>query len=253
MQTPLRDLSTAIQKQFRMKYAALAYSPRGPPPYSHSIVPGGLLVTSYTTRFTPLTSLMIRVAVSPRNFMSKEHAVMPSHAHEWTLNKGLASVAEASEHGWNLHQFLDAFSLFLGRVPSNVWVQAEYEFLELIECDRRVCVATLEFVENYHDPLCEDEWHSNIGDVFPTIYQTFTPQPRAEFLVATPLATPVDSFGMLLRLRIATLPENDDAGRIWSEEIFPTMMAIQARVGGEDLRGLGDFAHPRDRRFWKVP
>ena len=40
-------------------------------PYSHSIVPGGLLVTSYTTRFTPFTSLMIRVAVSPRNFMSK--------------------------------------------------------------------------------------------------------------------------------------------------------------------------------------
>jgi hypothetical protein len=39
-------------------------------PYSHSIVPGGLLVTSYTTRFTPFTSLMIRVAVSPRNFMS---------------------------------------------------------------------------------------------------------------------------------------------------------------------------------------
>ena len=40
-------------------------------PHSHSIVPGGLLVTSYTTRFTPFTSLMIRVAVSPRNFMSK--------------------------------------------------------------------------------------------------------------------------------------------------------------------------------------
>ncbi|MGY3501333.1 hypothetical protein ACVI1I_000939 [Bradyrhizobium sp. USDA 4459] len=39
-------------------------------PYSHSIVPGGLLVTSYTTRFTPFTSLMMRVAVSPRNFMS---------------------------------------------------------------------------------------------------------------------------------------------------------------------------------------
>ncbi|MET4272142.1 hypothetical protein ABIB68_000494 [Bradyrhizobium sp. F1.2.2] len=38
--------------------------------YSHSIVPGGLLVTSYTTRFTPFTSLMMRVAVSPRNFMS---------------------------------------------------------------------------------------------------------------------------------------------------------------------------------------
>lgn len=38
--------------------------------HSHSIVPGGLLVTSYTTRFTPFTSLMMRVAVSPRNFIS---------------------------------------------------------------------------------------------------------------------------------------------------------------------------------------
>ena len=39
-------------------------------PHSHSIVPGGFDVMSYTTRLTPLTSLMIRVAVSPRNFMS---------------------------------------------------------------------------------------------------------------------------------------------------------------------------------------
>jgi hypothetical protein len=29
---------------------------------THSIVPGGLLVTSYTTRLTPFTSLMMRVA-----------------------------------------------------------------------------------------------------------------------------------------------------------------------------------------------
>src|SRR5438093_62821 len=49
-------------------------------PYSHSIVPDGLLVASYTTPFTPFTSLMIRVAVSPRNFMSKgrKSAIMPS-------------------------------------------------------------------------------------------------------------------------------------------------------------------------------
>ncbi|MGY4418079.1 hypothetical protein ACVWY2_000504 [Bradyrhizobium sp. JR6.1] len=40
------------------------------PHYSHSIVPGGFDVTSYTTRFTPFTSLMMRVAVSPKNFMS---------------------------------------------------------------------------------------------------------------------------------------------------------------------------------------
>ena len=30
-------------------------------PYSHSIVAGGLLLMSYTTRFTPFTSLMMRV------------------------------------------------------------------------------------------------------------------------------------------------------------------------------------------------
>jgi|GEM_PF-3901695 len=39
--------------------------------HSHSIVPGGLLVTSYTTRLTPFTSLMMRVAARPRKFMSK--------------------------------------------------------------------------------------------------------------------------------------------------------------------------------------
>ena len=49
-------------------------------PHSHSIVPGGLLVTSYTTRLTPCTSLMIRVAARPKNAMSngKKSAVMPS-------------------------------------------------------------------------------------------------------------------------------------------------------------------------------
>ena len=36
------------------------------PRHSHSIVPGGFDVTSYTTRLTPLTSLMMRVALSPR-------------------------------------------------------------------------------------------------------------------------------------------------------------------------------------------
>jgi len=33
--------------------------------YSHSIVAGGLLLTSYTTRFTPRTLLMIRVLILP--------------------------------------------------------------------------------------------------------------------------------------------------------------------------------------------
>src|SRR5208337_550337 len=34
-------------------------------PHSHSIAHAGLPVTSHTTRFTPLTSLMMRVAVAP--------------------------------------------------------------------------------------------------------------------------------------------------------------------------------------------
>ncbi len=32
-------------------------------PHSHSIVPGGLLVMSYTTRFTPFTSLTMRLEI----------------------------------------------------------------------------------------------------------------------------------------------------------------------------------------------
>ena len=49
-------------------------------PHSHSIVPGGFDVTSYTTRLIPRTSLMIRVATFPRKPMSKgkKSAVMPS-------------------------------------------------------------------------------------------------------------------------------------------------------------------------------
>ena len=39
-------------------------------PHSHSIVPGGLLVTSYVTRLIPRTSLMMRLATRPRNAMS---------------------------------------------------------------------------------------------------------------------------------------------------------------------------------------
>ncbi len=33
-------------------------------PYSHSIVPGGLEVMSYTTRLTPLTSLTMRLEIA---------------------------------------------------------------------------------------------------------------------------------------------------------------------------------------------
>jgi hypothetical protein len=42
-----------------------------PPAHSHSIVPGGLLVTSYTTRLMPFTSLMMRVATRARKACSK--------------------------------------------------------------------------------------------------------------------------------------------------------------------------------------
>lgn len=48
--------------------------------YSHSMVAGGLLVTSYTTRFTPSTSLTIRLAVRPSRSAGKgyQSAVMKS-------------------------------------------------------------------------------------------------------------------------------------------------------------------------------
>jgi hypothetical protein len=38
--------------------------------HSHSIVPGGLLVMSYVTRFTPRTSFTMRFATPVRNAMS---------------------------------------------------------------------------------------------------------------------------------------------------------------------------------------
>src|SRR5258708_19474192 len=62
----MRDLSTAIAEttSHLIRHANLLY-PALLSPYSHSIVPGGLDVTSYTTRLTPSTSLMIRVAVTP--------------------------------------------------------------------------------------------------------------------------------------------------------------------------------------------
>jgi len=48
--------------------------------YSHSMVPGGLEVISYTTRLIPRTSFIIRLAVLPKNFISKgkKSAVIPS-------------------------------------------------------------------------------------------------------------------------------------------------------------------------------
>ena len=48
--------------------------------YSHSIVAGGLELTSYATRFTPRTSLMMRFEILPRTSggNGNQSAVMPS-------------------------------------------------------------------------------------------------------------------------------------------------------------------------------
>ena len=48
--------------------------------YSHSIVPGGLEETSYTTRFTPRTSLMMReeASASKSGGRRAQSAVIPS-------------------------------------------------------------------------------------------------------------------------------------------------------------------------------
>ena len=48
--------------------------------YSHSMVAGGLLVMSYTTRFTPGTSLTIRLLTRPSTSSGSlaQSAVMPS-------------------------------------------------------------------------------------------------------------------------------------------------------------------------------
>ena len=48
--------------------------------YSHSIVAGGLLEMSYTTRFTPFTSLMMRLEIRAKTSHGKraQSAVMKS-------------------------------------------------------------------------------------------------------------------------------------------------------------------------------
>src|ERR1041384_7728598 len=48
--------------------------------HSHSIVAGGLELTSYTTRFTPRTWLMMRLEIRPSTSCGKgyQSAVMPS-------------------------------------------------------------------------------------------------------------------------------------------------------------------------------
>ena len=69
LSTYLYDLERELGQGFRAPFRPVRRELRHN--HSHSIVPGGLLVTSYTTRLTPLTSLMMRVATVPRKFMSK--------------------------------------------------------------------------------------------------------------------------------------------------------------------------------------
>lgn len=61
-------------------------------PHSHSIVAGGLLVTSRTTRLTPSTSLQIRLETRSRSSGGRrtQSAVMPSW--EWTARRTTASA-----------------------------------------------------------------------------------------------------------------------------------------------------------------
>ena len=64
-----RDIYLYISVTYVASWRIFGYARMGKN-HSHSIVPGGFDVTSYTTRFTPFTSLMMRVAVRPRKFMS---------------------------------------------------------------------------------------------------------------------------------------------------------------------------------------
>src|SRR5438270_5708734 len=73
----LRDLGTSSPEN----PAPLSIKARDMPPrYSHSIVPGGFDVMSYTTRFTPFTSFTIRVEIifSTSGGSATQSAVMPS-------------------------------------------------------------------------------------------------------------------------------------------------------------------------------
>ena len=69
-----------VSLKHRGREAATTCAFNGQRDHSHSIVPGGLLVTSKTTRLMPRTSLTIRPATRVRNPMSNGYtsAVMPS-------------------------------------------------------------------------------------------------------------------------------------------------------------------------------
>ena len=62
-----KEVPEAIKKATDSAKKSLVRINAMPTLYSHSIVPGGLLVISKTTRFTPFTSFTIRVATRFRN------------------------------------------------------------------------------------------------------------------------------------------------------------------------------------------
>src|SRR3954467_13322279 len=64
----------------RCAAAAAGHPPDRALSYSHSIVAGGLELTSYTTRFTPSTSLAMRLDIRPSTSGGKanQSAVIPS-------------------------------------------------------------------------------------------------------------------------------------------------------------------------------
>lgn len=78
--TPPKKQRTPRTTRRPQKLLPIAYCLLPLFPYSHSIVAGGLLEMSYTTRFTPRTSLMIRVEIraNTSNGIRAQSAVMKS-------------------------------------------------------------------------------------------------------------------------------------------------------------------------------
>ena len=75
-------LANSMGRSFPPRMGNIPQTPilRAGKDHSHSIVPGGFDVTSYTTRLMPFTSLIIRVATRPSTSCGngKKSAVMPS-------------------------------------------------------------------------------------------------------------------------------------------------------------------------------
>ena len=67
------------QRRVRCRHVAVA-----PPRYSHSMVPGGLLVTSSTTRLTSATSLVIRVEMRSSTSYGQARPVGGHRVLDWT-------------------------------------------------------------------------------------------------------------------------------------------------------------------------